>query len=180
MTKQTTPLTPQPLTQDAFADYGVVIEPYEKNKQTEQNCFEINKGYAVRHHSIATCQHDGGNVGLSIFSAKPRENPMALTVMEHHPLGSQAFFAMNGNDYIVVVSKPGEPPQKADDLAVFYVQSDQGVMYNAGVWHHPLLALDKAGNTSHNFLVVDRVGGEGNNCIEVDISNWGVSVDVDW
>lgn len=178
MKKPTTTITPQPLTQNAFTDYGVVIAPHEESKQTEKNCFEINNGYAVRHHNIATCQHDGGSVGLSVFSAKPRENPMALTIMEHHPLGSQAFFAMDGNDYIVVAAKPGEPPKNADDLAVFYAQSNQGIMYNAGVWHHPLLALDKTGNTSHNFLVVDRVGGDGNNCIEVDISSWDVNIKV--
>lgn len=170
-------LKPQPLTQDAFADFGTVIEPYDINTQTDKNCFEINNGYAMRHHRIATCHQDGGDTGLSIFVAKTREIPIALSVMEHHPLGSQAFFSMNGADYVVVVAKAGETPTSVNDLAVFYAKPHQGVMYNAGVWHHPLLALPQ-NNTDlpNSFLVVDRVGGTGNNCIEVDITSWDISV----
>lgn len=170
-------LKPQPLTPAAFTDFGTVIEAYDSNTQTDKNCFEINNGFAMRHHRIATCQQAGGDTGLSIFVAKAREVPMALTVMEHHPLGSQAFFSMNGADYVVVVAKAGEPPQSADDLAVFYAKSHQGVMYDAGVWHHPLLALPQQNaDVANSFLVVDRVGGKGNNCIEVDISDWNLQV----
>ena len=167
-------LTAQPLTKQAFAPYGTVIEPYDEHQQTDKNTFVINNGYANRHHRIAEVFTDGGNAGLSIFVAKPRTVPIALSVMEYHPLGSQAFFSMNGLDYVVVVAKAGDAPKSADDLAVFYAKSSQGVQYDAGVWHHPLLALEK----ECAFLVVDRVGGEGNNCIEVDISDWKVVVEV--
>lgn len=109
---------------------------------------------------------------MSIFSAKPRTMPIALSVMEYHPLGTQAFFSLEGVPYWVVVAKPGEAPQSIADLAVFYAEGHQGVQYAAGVWHHPLLVTEKA----CDFLVVDRVNGEGNNCIEVDISGWNVVI----
>lgn len=170
----TTTLIAKPLTKAAFAPFGTVIEPYDDDAKTDKNCFVINNGFATRHHQIARCHTDGGEVGLSIFVAKPRDNPIALSVMEYHPLGSQAFFSMNGLDYVVVVAPAGDAPKHADELSVFYAQSHQGVQYDAGVWHHPLLALEK----ECSFLVVDRVGGSGNNCIELDISGWNVVIEL--
>lgn len=110
---------------------------------------------------------------MSIFSAKPRELPIALSVMEYHPLGSQAFFSLHGVGYWIVVAPKGGVPKSAADLTAFYAQPYQGIQYHAGVWHHPLLVTDKA----CDFLVVDRVNGEGNNCIEIDISDWQVTLD---
>lgn len=168
----TTILTPKSLTQQNFAAFGTVIEPYDEEQKTEDNCYDINAGYATRHHAIAKVSKEGGDTGLSIFIAKPRRLPIQLTVMEHHPLGTQAFFSMQGEDYIVVVAPKGKPPQSAQDLSVFYAKSSQGVQYDAGVWHHPLLALNKV----TAFLVIDRINAEDNNCIEIDISDWKVQV----
>lgn len=165
-------LVATPLTKASFAAFGTVIEPYEDTEKTALNCYDINNGYATRHHAIAKAEIDGGEVGMSIFVAKPRSLPIELSVMEYHPLGTQAFFSMQGEDYIVVVAAAGNPPQSAEDLSVFYAKSDQGIQYNKGVWHHPLLAL----NQTSAFLVVDRINGEGNNCTEIDISDWKVQV----
>ena len=165
-------LTAIPLTKAKFAPYGSVIERYNIDEQTADNTYEINNGYAVRHHALAENKLDGGTVGMSIFRAKKRDNPIALSVMEYHPLGTQAFVSMQGQDYIVVVAKAGQPPRSADDLAVFYAKSHQGVQYDANVWHHPLLAL----GCDSDFLVIDRINGEGNNCHEIDITDWQVSI----
>lgn len=168
-------LKPQPLTKENFAPFGTVIEPYDEAQQTDKNCYVINNGYATRHHAIATADLDGGEVGMSIFMAKPRTFPISLCIMEYHPLGAQAFFSMAGEDYIIVVAPKGEAPKSVDDLTVFYAKSTQGIQYDAGVWHHPLMAL----NSESPFLVVDRVNGEGNNCIELDITDWQVLIELD-
>ena len=42
----TTTIIARPLTKAEFAPYGTVIEPYDKEEQTSENCFFINKGYA--------------------------------------------------------------------------------------------------------------------------------------
>lgn len=167
-------LTAIPLTKANFAPYGSVIERYSDDEQTADNTYEINNGYAVRHHALAESQLEGGTVGMSIFRAKKRENPIALSVMEYHPFGTQAFVSMEAQDYIVVVAKAGNPPQSADDLAVFYATSHQGVQYDANVWHHPLLALGR----DSDFLVVDRINGDGNNCHEIDITDWHVFIEL--
>lgn len=170
-------LVAKPLTKSAFEVFGTVIEPYDDSEKTAQNCYNINNGFATRHHAIAKAEIDGGEVGMSIFMAMPRILPIQLSVMEYHPLGTQAFFSMQGEDYIVVVAPVGAPPKSYKDLSVFYANSDQGVQYNAGVWHHPLLALNKQNlNNSSAFLVVDRINGEGDNCTEIDISDWKAEV----
>ncbi len=171
----TVTLTAKPLTKAGFAPYGSVIERYSADEQTSDNSYEINNGYAVRHHALAASKLDGGTVGMSIFRAKKRENPIALSVMEYHPFGTQAFVSMEGQDYIVVVAKAGASPQSPDDLAVFYAKSHQGVQYDANVWHHPLLALGR----DSDFLVIDRINGDGNNCHEVDITDWQVFIELE-
>lgn len=168
-----TKLIAKPLIKADFAPYGAVIEPYAKNEETPENCYEINNGYATRHDAIADTKLDGGTVGMSIFRAKKRENPIALSVMEYHPFGTQAFFSMTGQDYIVIVAKAGEPPKSIDDLTAFYAKSNQGVQYDANVWHHPLLVL----GSDADFLVVDRIKGEGKNCYELEISDWNICVE---
>ncbi|MGP4713353.1 ureidoglycolate lyase [Psychrobacter sp. DM8] len=167
-----TTIVAKPLTKVEFAPFGTVIEPYDAQQQTPDNSYVINNGYATRHHAIAECQLDGGIVGMSIFCAKKRDVPIALSVMEYHPFGTQAFFSMNAQDYVVVVAPAGAPPKSADDLTVFYAKSHQGVQYNPNVWHHPLLALGR----DSNFLVVDRINGEGNNCHELDIGDWQIFI----
>ena len=161
-------ITAQPLTKASFAAYGQVIEPYSEAERHENNYFVINNGFAIRHHTLAVAQVEGGEVGMSIFAAQVRPMPLALTVMEHHPFGTQAFFSLQGVPYWIVVAKPGAAPQSWQDLAVFYAAGNQGIQYNAGVWHHPLLLTEKPGD----FLVIDRVNGAGHNCIEMDISHW--------
>jgi ureidoglycolate lyase len=44
-------------------------------------------------------------------------------------------------------------------IEVFLANSQQGVNYHKGTWHHYCLAL----NQVSDFLVIDR-GGEGHNC----------------
>jgi ureidoglycolate lyase len=84
-------------------------------------------------------------------------------MLEHHPLGSQAFFPLQDAPWMVVVAldeggKPGDP-------MAFRVEPDKhglrGVNYRRGVWHHPLIALDRVSD----FLVIDR-GGHGDNLVE--------------
>lgn len=153
-------VTAQPLTREAFAPFGEVIEASDAAQH-----FTINGGNTERYHDLAQIDPGpDGRVILSIFRGQPRTLPFVATMMERHPLGSQAFVPMSGGPYLVVVARAGEPPSAAD-LHVFLARGDQGVNYARGVWHHPLLALDGVAD----FLVVDRKG-EGPNCDEVALA----------
>ena len=168
MTTPRTTLTIEPLTAEAFRPFGDVIEASDAARH-----FTINEGFAERYHDLACIDTagEGGHTLVSIFKAQPRTFPLAITVLERHPLGSQAFVALAPLPFLVVVARPGEAPGPGD-LRCFLAQAGQGVNYSRGTWHHPLIALDEP----CDFLVIDRGGpAEQGNCDEValrDETRW--------
>jgi len=153
-------LTIEPLTAEAFRPFGDVIDI-----ASSLNHFTINEGYAERYDDLARIDvgREAGYPRLSIFRAKPRSLPFALSLLERHPLGSQAFVPMSPQPYLVVVSEGGNTPDLAS-IRCFRAAPGQGVNYAPGTWHHPLLALHEV----CDFAVVDRGGPEGiANCDEV-------------
>jgi ureidoglycolate lyase len=160
MKPQATLLTIEPLTAEAFRPFGDVIEASDAAQH-----FTINEGSAERYHDLARIDTagEGGHTLVSIFRALPRTFPMAITVMERHPLGSQAFVALSPLPFLVVVAVPGDAPAPKD-IRCFLAQAGQGVNCARGTWHHPLIALDGPGD----FLVIDRGGpAEQGNCDEI-------------
>ncbi|UTV29694.1 ureidoglycolate lyase [Photobacterium atrarenae] len=150
-------LTITPLTQEAFAPFGDVIEVENRDY------FMINNGSTRRYHQLAETDvaEQGGRAIISIFQATPLVYPLTVSMLERHPLGSQAFVPLLGQPYLIVVAPKGDDPQLSQCRA-FYSNGRQGVNYHKGVWHHPVLAL----TDQDQFLIVDRAG-EGNNCDEV-------------
>jgi ureidoglycolate lyase len=161
----------RPLTVEAFAPFGEVIEA-----SPERHHFPINAGTTTRFHALAQAEVSGeGRVVLSIFRGQPFALPLALRVIERHPLGTQAFVPMSGRPWIAVVGAPGPAPAPSA-LTAFLCRGDQGVQYARGTWHHPLIALE----AESDFLVVDRVG-DGHNCDEVPLDDgtvWITASDV--
>jgi ureidoglycolate lyase len=148
-------LTPEPLTAEAFAPFGRVIEASDRGER-----IDINQGHAVRYDALAEtdCADGGGNTVLSLFRAKPLVEPV-LKAFERHPLGSQSFVPLGGKPYLVAVAPAGAFDPGA--VRLFRAEGHQGVHYAKGVWHHFLLVLEDS-----DFLVVDRAG-PGDNCEEV-------------
>ncbi len=143
------------LTRESFAAFGDVIEADGKP-------LEINQGTTLRFHDLANIDvaEYGGRPLLNIFRATPRPRPIAVRLMERHPLSSQAFFPLVNRPYLVLVS-PATDEVEISNLRCFIARGRQGVNYHRGVWHHPLLAID----SETDFIVIDR-GGEGENCDE--------------
>jgi ureidoglycolate lyase len=150
-------LKPKPLTREAFAPFGDVIETEDAES------YLINEGTTERFHDLAKVELGGGRALINIFRAQPRPSPIAIRMMERHPLGSQAFIALERRPFLVVVAPRGAPPEGAA-LKAFITDGNQGVNYHPGVWHHPVLALVQ----ETDFLVIDR-GGLGANCDEVPL-----------
>ncbi len=161
---QTIELKVEPLTREAFAPFGDVIEASDS-----VNHYTINAGNTERYHDLANLDvGQDGKAIVSIFRGQPRQLPFTVVMMERHPKGSQAFIPMSGRPYLVVVADKHSTPT-AKDLRCFLAQANQGVNYAKGVWHHPLLALHE----TSDFLVVDR-SGPGANCDEVELEGRGV------
>ncbi|WP_289030108.1 ureidoglycolate lyase [uncultured Paraglaciecola sp.] len=150
---------PKALTREAFAAFGDVIEV-----NSDSNNFSINDGYTQRYHDLADVDvtENNGRTLINIFRSTPLAQPIAIKMMERHPLSSQAFIPMGTAPYLVVVAPKGE--LDTDKIEVFLARADQGVNYHKGTWHHYCLAL----NQVSDFLVVDR-GGEGHNCDVVSL-----------
>lgn len=150
-------LVPEPLTAAAFAPFGEVIE------MGAQPPIPINGGMTDRFHDLCTVDvsASGGRAGLSIFAGAQWPQPIAIKMLERHPLGSQAFFPLQPDPWLVVVAEDAGGQPNLDSLRCFQMVGWQGVNYARGAWHHPLLSL----KDGQRFLVVDRIG-EGENLAE--------------
>jgi len=149
-----TKMLPTRLTRESFSDFGDVIEISEKAEH-----FTINDGYTERYHDLAQVDvmAKGGRTLINIFRSSPLDKPLAIKMMERHPLSSQAFMPLGDEDYLVVVAPAGD--FDSSKIKVFLASSKQGVNYHPGTWHHYCLAV----NNTSDFMVIDR-GGDGENC----------------
>ncbi len=140
----------QPLTADAFAPYGDVIDVAGEPDKI------INQGQCGRYHDRAALDFADGRAGISLFNANPRALPYTLDMVERHPEGSQAFIPMTHQPFLVIVApdadgKPGRP-------LAFVTRPGQAVNYLRGTWHGVLTPLHAPGL----FAVVDRIGAGAN------------------
>lgn len=134
-----------PLTQEAFAPFGDVIE-------ARGEFFPINGGTCARFHDLARIEFGDARAGISLAVARPAALPHRLTMVERHPAGSQAFVPMTEDPFLVIVAPdaggvPGAP-------LAFLTAPGQGVNYLRHTWHGALTPL---GRTAR-FLILDRIG----------------------
>ncbi len=148
-------LRTEPLSREAFAPFGQVIE------REGAHHYPINSGNCERYHDLARVELGGVHPRplISIFHARHFTLPLALTLVERHPLGSQAFYPLSPNPFLVVVA-PDESGTPGTPRA-FLTGPGQGVNIAMNIWHGVLTPLV----ADADFLVVDR-GGEGNNLEE--------------
>ncbi|MDR9427721.1 MAG: ureidoglycolate lyase [Salibaculum sp.] len=139
-------IRPQPLTAEAFAPFGDVLDVAGAPDKI------INQGFCGRYHDRARLDFGAGRAGISLFKAQPRALPYHLDMMERHPEGSQSFIPMSMDAFLVIVAPdagghPGPP-------VAFITAPGQGVNYHRGVWHGVLTPLAAPGL----FAVIDRIG----------------------
>lgn len=150
-----TVLAARALTREAFAPFGDVLDT------DWENHFSINNGKTERYHGLARVEAGGpeARVILSIFRGQPYDFPLRLTMVERHPLGSQAFMPLSPAPFLVVVCPDG--PGGPGEPQAFFTAPGQGVNYHRNVWHAVLTPI----GAPQDFLVVDR-GGDGINLEE--------------
>lgn len=162
--KKTRQLVAQPLTAADFAPFGDVIAMHE-----DSLAFPINQGTTQRYHRLGLIDsgnrghqsshkdgriHSDAQFGISLGRGSAFHLPITLTLLERHPVGSQAWIPQNGCAFMVVVAPNGKNDQPdLEQIQAFWASGSQGVNYAAGTWHHPLLAFEQDGD----FVIVDRV-----------------------
>lgn len=145
----------RPLTRAAFEPFGDVLDT------DWHDHYPINGGLTERYNAMAEAEAagPGGHVVMSIFRGRPYDFPLTLTMVERHPLGSQAFMPLSPAPFLVVVCNddgdmPGQPQ-------AFLTAPGQGVNYRRNVWHAVLTPIGQP----QDFFVVDS-GGQGDNLEE--------------
>jgi ureidoglycolate lyase len=132
-----------PLTAEAFAAFGEVLEATGDFRL-------INEGLCHRHHDRARLDFGpDGRAGISVFDAVPRALPYSFDLIERHPDGSQAFLPLTQHPFLVIVAAgPDATPRS------FLTNGAQGINLARGTWHGVLTPLHAPGL----FAVVDRIG----------------------
>lgn len=146
-------LSPEPLSADAFAPFGNVIETSPRANN------QMNSGTFARFDNLATVATSGREHStISIVrSETPATLPHQFTLVEKHPLCSQAFIPRTEFVFYVVVGMAGDTIA-GTDLQAFVTNGRQGISYFPGTWHMPLIALA----TGQEFIVVDQPDLPGN------------------
>jgi len=149
------------------------FDAYGKVLSVEDSEFiVINNGYANKHFSLCDidANDNGGVATVHFYVAKKRQFPLQINMMEKHPHFSQTFIPRSNEAFLVVVALGDEKPDLST-LKVFKTNGNQGVHYQKGIWHFPLISLEE----NEQFIVIDRndLGKKENkviDCIEVDIN----------
>lgn len=146
----------KPLTQEAFAPFGDVIQKQGHYPE------EINYGQTRKYAGLAQIDvaDEEGTATVHIYRSRPVSLPFRVEVMEYHPLGSQAFIPLHQRPFLVVVAPPAEILD-FDSIQGFFTNGEQGVNLKKGVWHHYQLSLLE----NCDYLVIER-DGPGVNTIE--------------
>ena len=146
-----TGLEAAPLTAEAFAPFGDVLEaagPPDK---------WINDARCARFHDRATLDFGPeGRAGISVFESRTVAWPVEVAMVERHPEGSQAFLCLTGDPFLVVVA-PDAEGAPGTPLA-FVAAPGQGINFHRRTWHGVLMPLRGPGL----FAVVDRIGATPN------------------
>lgn len=138
-----------PLTSEQYAPYGQVIQADTK----EGSALSANQGTALKFPFVSKVVNKRKNAipNLSVFRCSPHnrnqdDKPLKFSIklLERHEFSTQQFIPMGSEDarYLVIVAKGGDKPDLST-MKAFLATGKQGVSYSEGIWHHPMIALDK-------------------------------------
>ena len=138
-------IQPEPLTKEAFAPFGDVIE-------FRGEFVPNNQGRCKKFPALGFIESKNSQIINTHLYVQPEaiSRPFRLALLERHPKGCQMFMPINKEPYYIVVA-PGNDAPDVENIRCFTAEHGQGVIYHAGVWHHPLLAL----RDNAQFLVAD-------------------------
>lgn len=140
-------IDPQPLTREAFAPFGDVIDvPSEPGRKYYDDA--LGNLRAGAHPSLSM-----------ILKAETPHRPLRTDLLERHEFSSQTFVPVDVARWLVVVAPHAAAggPDLAG-LEAFIATGRQGVTYKPNTWHHGLTVLDRPGRFA---VFMWNVGGAG-------------------
>ena len=127
-------ITPQPLTREAFAPFGDVIDIPDRAGRSYYEDALGNLRPAAR-------------PSLSVsLKAETADRPLRAEMLERHEFSSQTFVPIDVQRWLIVVAPhaaSGGPD--LGGVRAFVATGKQGVTYKPNTWHHGLTVLDRPG-----------------------------------
>ncbi|MFK8251519.1 ureidoglycolate lyase [Ancylobacter terrae] len=137
-------------TPELFAPYGVLIPP--------GNPVAHNEGRGTRRAFPARLDHDprASRLDISTTVIVPSALPVRISLIERHSLSAQAFLPMS-DARLLVAAAPSAPDGSPlfDAVEAFIVPAGVGIEYRPGVWHAPLVALERPAHLAMIMWVCD-------------------------
>ena len=134
-------VTSKNLTKEAFSPFGRVFSAPNHQNQG----IVVNQGRGRRYPlipSFFTADADSRYPAPSLFRIQPSVSSFPLEIMEKHPFSAQLFIPIEVSRYLVVVAGGTSSPDLST-LKAFIAPGNQGISYHQGIWHAPLIALDR-------------------------------------
>ncbi len=127
----------RPLNGPEFRPFGLVVSA------GGHHGLLVNQGRALRFDTGSVLDHSStaDRLVMATYRVSASHLPLALALFERHPHSDQLFVPMSAARYLVVVAPGGEEPER-DGAIAFIAGQAAAVIYRAGVWHYPLVALD--------------------------------------
>ena len=128
-------LTPQPLTKEAFAPFGDVIDMPREN------------GRFYHDDALGNLRPAAGPSLSVALKAETPDRPLKSQEMERHEFSSQTFIPVDVGRWLIVVAPhaaAGGPDM--ENARAFVADGTVGVTYKANTWHHGLTTLDRPGS----------------------------------
>ncbi len=165
-------LLPQPMDRGRYAPFGAVVAAHAHVAPRI-----ANHGAAVAWDALASLVDSRGaaaSIQASLFRCRPLEGAsLELRRLERHPRSTQMFVPMNAARYLVVVAQGDDEPDFST-LAAFLVGPTQAITYAPGIWHHPMVALDR----ETDFVNIVGSAGDAGDCDDRAFDPPTVRIDV--
>ena len=128
-------IVPQPLTKEAFAPFGEVID------------VPTAAGRVYYDEALGNLRpHATASLSMALREPTP-DRPLKSETMERHEFSSQSFVPVDVGRWLIVVAP--HAAQGGPDMAgarAFVANGQQGVTYKPDTWHHGLTTLDRPGS----------------------------------
>jgi ureidoglycolate lyase len=145
-----------PISLEAYAPFGALVAARSSAPRS------ANHGNAAAWDDLATLVNARGERArptVSLFRCAPLlEAILEVRWLERHPASTQMFVPMSARRYLVVVARGGDEPE-LESLRAFVVPGTQAITYAPGIWHHPMIALDREADFV-NVLFADGTAGD--------------------
>lgn len=122
-------ITAQPISADAFAPFGTLIDP----------AIDVPRlNFAVPVENARST----ARANLCIVRPPVISLPFTIDTMERHAYSTQAFFPLDAVRYLIVVAHGADAPDLST-LRAFLVDGKFGFSYARGIWHIGMAVLDQ-------------------------------------